>query len=99
MSHELRSPLTAIYQFVTILADRLAGELNAEQAEYLAIVLTNVKQLRSMIDDLLEVTRVQAGKLQIDLQRTAIRDAVDYALNTLQGAATEKGISITAAGG
>src|SRR6202166_392206 len=66
VSHELRSPLTAIYQFVTILLDRVAGELKVEQHEYLEIVLRNVKQLQSMIDDLLEVTRVQAGKLTID---------------------------------
>src|ERR1700730_5123938 len=52
VSHELRSPLTAIYQFVTILLDRLAGELNQEQHEYLQDVLRNTKQLKSMINDL-----------------------------------------------
>src|SRR5271156_2243653 len=72
VSHELRSPLSAIYQFVTILLDRLAGELNPEQHEYMGIVLRNVKQLQSMINDLLEVTRVQAGKLMIEPQRTSI---------------------------
>jgi signal transduction histidine kinase len=95
VSHELRSPLTAIYQFVTILLDKLAGELNSEQHEYLQIVLTNVKQLQSMIDDLLEVTRVQTGKLTIDLQCTSLSDAFNYTLNTLQGAATAKGINLT----
>src|SRR6202020_3302931 len=70
VSHELRSPLTAIYQFVTILLDRLAGELNLQQHEYLEIVLSNVKQLQSMINDLVEVTRVQEGKLSIDPQCT-----------------------------
>src|ERR1700731_70717 len=88
VSHELRSPLTAIYQFVTILMDKLAGELNLEQREYLEIVLRNVKQLHAMINDLLEVTRMQAGKLQIDLQQTSIADAIVYAVNTLQGAAS-----------
>src|SRR6202140_4486959 len=61
VSHELRSPLTAIYQFATILLDKLAGELNLEQHQYMEIVLRNVKQLQAMISDLLEVTRVQAG--------------------------------------
>src|ERR1700693_765084 len=65
VSHELRSPLTAIYQFVTILLDKLAGELNLEQHQYLQIILRNVKQLQSMINDLLEVTRVEAGILTI----------------------------------
>jgi signal transduction histidine kinase len=95
VSHELRSPLTAIYQFVTILLDRLAGELNPEQNEYLGIVLRNVKQLQSMINDLLEVTRVQAGKLLIELQSITVSDAIVYAINTLQGAATAKGITLS----
>jgi signal transduction histidine kinase len=95
VSHELRSPLTAIYQFVTILLDRLAGELNPEQHEYLEIILRNVKQLQSMIDDLLEVTRVQAGKLTIELQCTPVSDAIIYTVNTLQGAATAKGITLS----
>ena len=95
VSHELRSPLTAIYQFVTILLDKLAGDLNLEQHEYLQIVLRNVKQLQSMINDLLEVTRVQAGKLSIELQCTSISDAIAYTVNTLQGAATAKGITLS----
>jgi signal transduction histidine kinase len=95
VSHELRSPLSAIRQFVTILLDRLAGELGLQQHEYLEIVLRNVKQLQSMINDLLEVTRVQAGKLIIELQCTSVSDAIDYAFNTLQGAATAKGITLS----
>jgi len=96
VSHELRSPLTAIYQFVTILLDKLAGELNLEQNEYLQIVLRNVKQLQSMINDLLEVTRVQAGKLSIELHCASVSDAITYTVNTLQGAATAKGITLSA---
>ena len=95
VSHELRSPLTAIYQFVTILLDRLAGELNLEQQKYLEIALKNVKQLESMINDLLEVTRVQARKLTIDLECTSLSDAISYSVNTLQGAATAKGIMLS----
>jgi signal transduction histidine kinase len=95
VSHELRSPLTAIYQFVTILQDRLAGELNAEQDDYLGIVLRNVKQLQAMIGDLVEVTRMQAGKLKIELQCTSISDAIVYAVNTLQGAAAAKEITLS----
>jgi signal transduction histidine kinase len=95
VSHELRSPLTAIYQFVTILLDKLAGELQPEQHEYLEIILRNVKQLQSMINDLLEVTRVQAGKLAIELQCTSVADAIAYTVNTLQTAATAKAIALS----
>src|SRR5580693_8204498 len=96
VSHELRSPLSAVRQFVTILLDGLAGELNLEQGEYLEIVLRNVKQLHSMINDLLEVTRVQAGKLSIELHCTSVSDAITYTVNTLQGAATAKGFTLSA---
>jgi sigma-B regulation protein RsbU (phosphoserine phosphatase) len=99
VSHELRSPLTAIYQFVTILQDGLAGEVNQEQQQHLEIVLRNVKQLRAMINDLLEVTSVQAGKLLIRLERTSIFDAITYTVDTLQEAARDKGITLTAGTG
>jgi signal transduction histidine kinase len=95
VSHELRSPLSAIYQFATILLDGIAGELNPAQHEYLGIVLRNVKQLHSMINDLLEVTGLQAGKLVIELQCTSVSDAFAYAVNTLHGAATAKGITLS----
>src|SRR6202140_5807209 len=84
VSHELRSPLSAIRQFVTILLDRLAGELNPEQHQYMEIVLRNVKQLQLMINDLFEVTGIQAGKLRIEQQCTSISDAIAYAVDTLQ---------------
>jgi signal transduction histidine kinase len=95
VSHELRSPLTAVRQFVSILLDGLAGEVNAEQRQYLEIVLRNVKQLHSMINDLFEVSGIQAGKLKIELQCTSVADAIAYTLSTLQGAAAAKGIILS----
>ena len=95
VSHELRSPLTAIYQFGTILADELAGGVTSDQRECLQIILRNVAQLQSMIGDLLEVTRAQEGKLGIDLQCTSVPDAIAYTVKTLQGPARAKGIILT----
>ena len=98
VSHELRSPLTAVRQFVTILLDSLAGDLNPEQRGYLEIVLRNVNQLRSMINDLFEVSGVQAGKLRIELQCTSASDAIAYTVSTLHEAATAKGITLSSDG-
>jgi signal transduction histidine kinase len=95
ISHELRSPLTAIRQFVTILTDRLAGDLNREQDQYLEVVLRNVKQLQSMIDDLFVVSAIGAGKLSVDLECASVSDAVAYTVSSLHGAATAKGISLS----
>jgi nitrogen-specific signal transduction histidine kinase len=65
VSHELRSPIAVLHQFVTILLDGVAGGLQADQREYLEIMLRNIHQLRCMISDLLDVSRMQSGKLII----------------------------------
>jgi len=96
VSHELRSPLTAIYQFVTILVDGLAGEVRPEQSEYLRLTLRNVRQLESMIADLLEVTRIQGGKLNIELQAASLRDAIADTVSMFEGSAAGKGITLRA---
>ena len=95
VSHELRSPLTSIYSFSTIIADGLAGETSPQQDEYLQIILRNVRQLKAMIEDLLEVTQAEAGKLSVELQAVSVNEAVGYAVDTLQGAAREKEITLS----
>jgi PAS domain S-box-containing protein len=95
VSHELRSPLTAIKQFTSILLGGLAGELNKEQREYQEIVLKNIRQLQTMIDDLLEVTRLETGKLTVEAQSVSVSDAVTDTLNTLQGTARAKKITLS----
>ena len=95
VSHELRSPLTSIYSFSTIIADGLAGETTPQQDEYLQIILRNVRQLQAMIEDLLEVTQAQAGKLSVELQSVSVNEAISYAVDTLQGTATAKEISLS----
>jgi PAS domain S-box-containing protein len=95
VSHELRSPLTAIKQFTTILLGGLAGELNKEQHEYQKIVLKNIGQLQSMIDDLLEVTRLETGKLTVEPDSVSVSDAVTDALNTMLGTARAKGVTLS----
>ena len=95
VSHELRSPLTSIYSFSTIIADGLAGETSPQQDEYLQIILRNVRQLQAMIEDLLEVTQAQAGKLSVELQSVSVNEAISYAVDTLLGTATAKEITLT----
>jgi PAS domain S-box-containing protein len=94
VSHELRSPLTAIKQFSSILLGGSAGELNKEQREYQQIVLRNIRQLQSMIDDLLEVTRLETGKLTVELECVTVANAVTDTFNTLEGTARAKGITL-----
>jgi len=95
VSHELRSPLTAIYQFVTILIDGLAGDLNPEQQEYLSIVLRNVTQLHNMITDLLEATRAETGKLAFEPRCASLGRLASEVLETTLPTAVAKGVSLT----
>jgi signal transduction histidine kinase len=94
VSHELRSPLTSVYSFSTIIADGLAGATSPQQDEYLQIILRNVGQLQSMIEDLLQVTQAQEGKLSVELQSVSVNEAITYAVDTLQGTAAEKEINL-----
>jgi PAS domain S-box-containing protein len=95
VSHELRSPLTAIYSFSTIIADGLAGDTTEEQKQYLAIILKNVTQLQAMVEDLLQVTQSATGKLSIDARSVPVRGVVLDALQTMQGAAGAKIINFS----
>ncbi|MEO8200625.1 MAG: ATP-binding protein [Gemmatimonadota bacterium] len=95
VSHELRSPLTAIKQFTSILLSDVAGRLNDEQRQYQQIVLKNIHQLQSMIDDLLEVTHLETGKLTIESESVSVPDAVTDIINTLRGSARAKGVTLT----
>ncbi|MEO8484458.1 MAG: response regulator [Acidobacteriota bacterium] len=95
VSHELRSPLTAIKGFTTLLLSGVVGDLNAEQREYEEIVVKNIEQLQSMIDDLLDVTRLGSGKLTVLEERVSLSDAVTDACNTLNGAARTAGITLS----
>ncbi len=95
VSHELRSPLTAVRQFSTILMDGLAGPLSVDQKEALRVILRNIHQLESMIEDLLEITRMQTGKLSVQLQSVLPSEVADDAIDTLQGVAETKSVGLS----
>ena len=94
VSHELRSPLTAVQQFSTILMDELAGPITGDQKDALRVILRNVHQLEAMIEDLLETTRMRTGKLSIELQSVLPSEVVADAIDTLRGPAQLKEIDL-----
>jgi len=96
VSHELRSPLTVVYSFVEILLDGLAGEINEQQREFLQIAQRNATQLRQMIEDLLEVTRAQTGKLVVNPCRMAVGQEIEATLEGLRPQASAKRVSLAA---
>jgi nitrogen-specific signal transduction histidine kinase len=96
VSHELRSPLTPIRQFATILLDEIAGPLTAEQREYVGIMLRNTDQLRDMIGDLLELTRAKSGKLTIHRRRMRLTTVISETVGDLAPTATASGLTLSA---
>src|SRR5262249_8319829 len=96
ISHEFRTPLASIYAFVSLISDRLAGEISEQQEEYLGIIRMNVAQMKAMIDDLLETTRIRTGRLTVKLESVFVPELVRLAIQTLERAASAKSIRISA---
>ena len=77
MSHELRTPLNAIIGFSEVLRQRLFGELNAKQEEYLDDVLASGNHLLSLINDVLDLSKVEAGQIELEPTTFSLRDALE----------------------
>jgi signal transduction histidine kinase len=95
MSHELRTPLNAIIGFSEVLAERMFGEVNAKQAEYLEDILSSGRHLLSLINDILDLSKVEAGRLELELGRFHLPTALDNALTLVRERATRHGITLT----
>jgi signal transduction histidine kinase/DNA-binding response OmpR family regulator len=80
MSHELRTPLNAIIGFSEVLLERMFGELNAKQDEYLNDILGSGKYLLSLINDILDLAKVEAGKMELDLGVFDLRQVLEGSL-------------------
>jgi signal transduction histidine kinase len=106
VSHELRSPLSVIHQFTTLLLDGLCGELTADQRENLSIIFRNVEQLHDMINDLLQAARAGMNEIiQVSHRKpeeikvvdecVKIPDLVNETLSMLRAIAAKKNISLS----
>jgi signal transduction histidine kinase len=95
MSHELRTPLNAILGFSEVLAERMFGEVNAKQAEYLQDILSSGRHLLSLINDILDLSKVEAGRLELELGRFHLPTTLDNALTLVRERATRHGITLT----
>jgi signal transduction histidine kinase len=96
LSHELRTPINAIMGFGSVLDDEVAGPMTPRQRAYTGKILGSADALLALIEDLLIVSRVQAGKFSISPQRTRFEDLVADALETQEPAARKKAISLVA---
>jgi len=94
MSHELRTPLNAIIGFSEVLLERMFGELNPKQAEYLQDILTSGRHLLSLINDILDLSKVEAGRMELEASAFDLPSALDGCLTLVRERASRHGIAL-----
>jgi signal transduction histidine kinase/putative methionine-R-sulfoxide reductase with GAF domain len=94
MSHELRTPLNAIIGFSEVLGERMFGELNEKQAEYTEDILSSGRHLLSLINEILDLSKVEAGRMELELAAFDLPLAIDNARTFVRERATKHGINL-----
>jgi GAF domain-containing protein len=94
MSHELRTPLNAIIGFSEVLTDRMFGELNEKQEEYLKDIHASGQHLLSLINDILDLSKIEAGRMELELTDFHLPTALDNAMTLVRERATRRGIAL-----
>ena len=94
MSHELRTPLNAIIGFSEVLGERMFGELNDKQAEYIQDILSSGRHLLALINDILDLSKVEAGRMELDLTRFDLPAALGSAVILVRERATRHGLAL-----
>lgn len=95
MSHELRTPLNAIIGFSDVLIEKMFGDLNAQQEEYLNDILSSGQHLLSLINDILDLSKVEAGKMEFEPTVFDLRDILEGSLVMVKERAMSHGIGLS----
>ena len=94
VSHELRTPLTSIHGALRLLEGGVLGELSPEIQEVVRIATTNTERLRALINDLLDIERIDSGNISLSLTQVSTRAAVQWAMDVTDALARERGVSV-----
>ena len=94
MSHELRTPLNAVIGFSEVLTERMFGELNEKQDEYVRDIYASGTHLLSLINDILDLSKVEAGRMELELADFHFPQAIDDALVLVRERALRRGITL-----
>jgi signal transduction histidine kinase len=95
MSHELRTPLNHIIGFTELVHDEKAGQIGESQKEYLGDVLESSRHLLALINDILDMSKIEAGKLELSLSVVDVNAPIDQALMVVQEKAKRHGIALS----
>jgi signal transduction histidine kinase len=94
MSHELRTPLNATIGFSEVLSERMFGELNEKQEEYLKDIYASGTHLLSLINDILDLSKIEAGRMELELTDFDLPQEIDNALILVRERAGRRGIAL-----
>jgi signal transduction histidine kinase len=94
MSHELRTPLNAIIGFSEVLRERMFGDLNAKQAEYVSDIHASGEHLLSLINDILDLSKVEAGRTELDIAPFNVPQALENAMILIRERAMRRSVKL-----
>jgi signal transduction histidine kinase/ActR/RegA family two-component response regulator len=94
MSHELRTPLNAVIGFSEVLLDRMFGEINDRQEEYLRDIWSSGKHLLQLLSEILDLSKVEAGRMEMETVTFSVREALDYGLSMIRERAAKHGLEL-----
>jgi signal transduction histidine kinase len=94
MSHELRTPLNAIIGFSEVLSERMFGEINEKQAEYISDILQSGQHLLHLINDILDLSKIEAGRMELELSDFDLRGTIENTLILVRERAQRRGIAL-----
>ena len=94
MSHELRTPLNAVIGFSDVLLDRVFGELTSKQEEYLEDIRDSGQHLLELLNEILDLSKIEAGKMQLELANTSLRETLEHGLAMVRERANRQDLSL-----
>jgi signal transduction histidine kinase len=94
MSHELRTPLNAIIGFSQVLREKMFGDINAKQEDYLDDILSSGNHLLSLINDVLDLSKVEAGQVELEIATFSLREALERGLVMVRERAAKNGVAL-----
>lgn len=95
MSHELRTPMNSIIGYTELLLDRVDGDINEEQEKSLQRVANNSNHLLQLINDILDMSKIESGKIELDPQKVDITQLIEAAASTFKPAFEKKNLTLT----
>ncbi|MDX6367459.1 MAG: hypothetical protein QOK30_2535 [Nocardioidaceae bacterium] len=95
MSHELRTPLNAVIGFSEVLLEKMFGDLNERQEDYLRDIWSSGKHLLELLNEILDLSKVEAGKMQLELSAFSVRGALEYAMSLVRERASLHAIALS----